>query len=347
MAAPAIPTNFIVTQGNGQAYLQWNNMAGATNYSVQYSLDNVVFAQLASPAGNSWLDITVNVGTVYYYRVASVNGLQFSGYTNSQSVVPTMGGEMSLGELEVRCRQRADRLNSNFITSSELQSYINQSQYELYDLLIDAYDDYFKAPSAIFYTNGGNQRLYPMPNGLITFLAEDGTTPFVAPPVYKLLGLDMGLNISNNGWVTVNKYNFADRNRFFYPNTASTIYGVFNCQYRWMGANLEFIPVPSARQPFRIQYIPRLPVLLQPNDLTTTSISGWLEYVITDVAIKILQKEESDVSVLMAQKQALKQRIESSAVNKDAGRPDTISDVRGNQWYGGSQGQGGGNHGGF
>jgi hypothetical protein len=74
-------------------------------------------------------------------------------------------------------------------------------------------------------------------------------------------------------------------------------------------------------------------VLLQPTDLTSTSISGWLEYVITDVAIKILQKEESDVSVLMAQKMALKQRIQEAASNRDAGRPDSISDVRGNGWW--------------
>ena len=110
-----------------------------------------------------------------------------------------------------------------------------------------------------------------------------------------------------------------------------------------MGKNLELIPTPSARQPFRIQFIPRLAVLLQPTDLTTTSISGWIEYVITDAAIKILQKEESDVTVLGAQKMMLKTRIESSSNNKDAGRPDTISDTRGNRFF---QHGGGGQFGG-
>jgi hypothetical protein len=85
--------------------------------------------------------------------------------------------------------------------------------------------------------------------------------------------------------------------------------------------------------------------MLQDNDITVTSISGWLEYVITDVAIKILQKEESDVTVLGAQKLMLKQRIEESAFNRDAGRPDTISDVRHNNWWsrnGGFNGTSGG-----
>lgn len=343
MATPAIPTNFYVVQGDAKVALNWDTSAGATSYDIERSADNVTYASIGTAVLNSYLDTTASIGTNYYYKVAGINGSGTGSYTSPQSVVPTMGGEMSLGELQTRCRQRADRLNSQFVTNSEVISYINQSQYELYDLLIDVYEDYFKAPNAIFYSVG-NQQIYPMPNGVLTFKTDAGVD-FVPAPIYKLLGLDLGLNQNNNGWVTVDKYNFIDRNRFFYPNTASTIYGVFNSQYRWLGNNLEIIPSPSANQPLRILYIPRLPQLLQNQDITTTSISGWLEYVITDVAIKILQKEESDVSVLMAQKQELKTRIESSANNRDAGRPDTISDVRGNGWWnrnGGFNGPSGG-----
>lgn len=346
MAAPGIPQNFYVTQGNGQVFLQWDLCAGATSYDVQRSTDGVTYASIATPAVNQYLDANPTIGTFYYYKVASVNGSDTSGYSEALTIVPTMGGEMSLSEIDIRSRQRADRLNSKFVGTAENISNINQSLYELYDLLIDVYEDYYKAPDALFYSSGGNQQAYPMPNGILTFKDNSGND-FVAAPIYKLLGLDMGLNVSNNGWVTVSKYNYIDRNRFFYPNTASTIYGVFNCQYRWLGDKIEFIPVPSGNQPFRILYIPRLPALLQPSDLTTSSVSGWIEYVITDVAIKILQKEESDVSQLVMQKEALRQRIMSGAANRDAGMPDTISSVRGNGWWGGSNGPSGWNHGGF
>jgi hypothetical protein len=57
-------------------------------------------------------------------------------------------------------------------------------------------------------------------------------------------------------------------------------------------------------------------------------VSGWLEYVITDAAIKAMQKEESDVSVLMAQKAALVARIIAAAENRDAGNPATVADVQ-------------------
>ena len=61
----------------------------------------------------------------------------------------------------------------------------------------------------------------------------------------------------------------------------------------------------------------------------------WSEYVIVDAAIKASQKEESDVSILMQQKMALIKRIEDSAMNRDVGQPDRISDTRNSTGYGG------------
>ena len=61
-----------------------------------------------------------------------------------------------------------------------------------------------------------------------------------------------------------------------------------------------------------------------------------------DAAIKALQKEESDASVLMSQKEALRQRIMSTAMNRDAGLSDQISDTRSNYGYGNSGGAFGG-----
>ena len=40
-----------------------------------------------------------------------------------------------------------------------------------------------------------------------------------------------------------------------------------------------------------------------------------------------MQKEESDVGVLFAQKQALEKRIREKAANRDAGTADTVSDI--------------------
>jgi hypothetical protein len=73
--------------------------------------------------------------------------------------------------------------------------------------------------------------------------------------------------------------------------------------------------------------------VLSNGSMVADGISGWLEYVVCDSAIKMAQKEESDTSVLQLQKQALIKRIESAAENRDAGSPATIADV---QWTNGT-----------
>lgn len=340
MAIPSIPSNFFVQQGNSQVFLSWDLVAGATSYSVQKSTDGINFTVLANPTLNQYLDISVADGTQYFYQVASTNADGTSPYTAAQGIVPTPTGETSLGQLRLNAQQRADRVNSQFVTLPEWNSYINQAMFELYDLLITEYEDYFKAPAASFTTNG-NQYIFPVPDGRTAFLDNNNNT-FVPPPFYKLLGIDLALNTANNAYVTVNKFNFIDRNRFVYPNTASTIYGVFNLQYRLMGNNLEFIPTPSAGQKIRIQYIPRIQQLLEDTDVTTISISGWSEYIILKAAILALTKEESSTQALEAQLQYQIERIQDSAMNRDVGQPDTISDTRQGGW---SSGWGGGRNG--
>jgi hypothetical protein len=100
------------------------------------------------------------------------------------------------------------------------------------------------------------------------------------------------------------------------------------------GSQIEFIPTPSAGQPIRLWYVPRLPQLLQDTDLTTLGVSGWLNYVVARAAKYALDKEESDTTKLDAEILFLKTRIEESASNRDAGKPDTITNVRLNGAWG-------------
>lgn len=339
MSTPATPTNVFSSQGNQSVYLSWDLMPGATSYTVQRSTDQTTYATVSSPTDPQYLDTSVTLGTTYYYRVSATGTDGTSPYCSSLSAVPAMSGEMSLGEIRLRAQQRSDLVGSTFLTKTEWNYNINNSLFELYDLLIDVYEDYFLSPPYSFVTNGSQNR-YPLPNGVLTFTNTDTNVVEIAPPFYKLWGVDLAANTSPDGWVTMNKFNPLDRNKYFYPNSQSTIYGVFNAQYRLLDRYIEFIPIPSGNQYIRLRYFPRMTMLLADNDLTTSGISGWLEYVIVDAAIKALNKEESDTSTLRADKAALKLRIEAGAKNRDAGRPDTIQDTR-------SGGTGGFNTGGY
>lgn len=330
MAAPSTPTNFIVQQANGQVLLTWNIVAGATSYPVYRSVDNVSFTLLDTATVNSHLDDTVTLNTQYWYKITASNGTA-SPLTSAQAAIPTRTGDESLASLRLQAQQRADRVNSNFVTVPEWNKYINQSMLELYDLLVTCYEDYYMAEPYIFQTTGVDN--YTLPNGTLV-----GTDSVVTKPFYKLMGIDCGLSPDAvNARITVHKFGFIERNRYVYPNITSTFLGVFNMRYRIMGNKLRFIPTPATGQYILMWYIPRLELLLRDTDVAD-GVSGWTEYIICDAAIKALQKEESDVTVLMAEKQALIKRIEESAMNRDAGQPDTISDTR--SW--GSRGDTGG-----
>ena len=321
---------------------------------------------------------------------------------------------MTLPELRLATRQRAEMVNSQFVTDQEFNSYINASYYELYDLLVQKYgNDYYMKEYSFMLQ--GNVTRYDLP--------ED---------FFKLLGVDLSISDGPDGYVSLRPFTLAERNRYSTANVQTWI-GVTNLRYRLSANKLWFTPSPNMGQKIRIWYVPRLTALadpvtvsvgdLQDNDALTISrngsvyifaanvefavdpnpvatavalanainaasipgdvyaeamnnvitltqdsnaphglfvsgtslgattrlqlsasqltdggqtadgVSGWLEYVITDAAIKALQKEESDTTTLQFQKQALIKRVESAAENRDAGSPATIADV---QWTNGT-----------
>lgn len=332
----AIPTSVILQTGNGQNYLTWGIVAGATSYSVQRSVDGVTYTTVGSPVVNNFLDNTVVVGINYYYQLASVSGAGTSPYTPSSptSITPCLPGQMNLGYIRYLSQLRADKLNSKFLTTDEWNSNINQSAFELYDILVTKFgDDYFLAPSIIFTTTGAGN--YPLPDGSLQFLNTATNTVTTAPAIYKLVGVDCGVAVGNNAWVTLPRYNWVDRNKFVYPQLQANALGVFNLSYRQMGNQLFFIPHPSAGQYIQVWYVPQLSQMLQDIDMLSFSISGWVEYVIVDAAIKALIKEESfdQANILQGVKTVLLERIETTAANRDVGQPNTVSDTRTNTGF--------------
>lgn len=130
----------------------------------------------------------------------------------------------------------------------------------------------------------------------------DGTNGRFSLPAdfYKLLGVDIQIA---GRFVSIDPFAFSDRNR-----------GGF-------GTN-----VPSGGQTVQVFYVPE-PTSLASDADSLDGISGWEEYVIVDAAIKAKDKEESDVSVLGAQKQALERRISEMAETRDVGKPYTVVDT--------------------
>ena len=347
MTAPAAPTNVVLQTGNGQNLVSWPIVSGATSYIVQRSIDGVNFTTVGTPLVAQYLDTTVLIGVSYYYQVAATNGTP-SAYVASYpaSIVPCLPGQINLGMLRYQTQLAADKLNSEFLTLDEWNININKSMFGLFDTLVTKYgEDFFLASPYTFSTTGSKN--YPLPDGSSAF-AVNNVTP---PAVYKILGLDCGVAVGNNAWVTLPRYNWIDRNRFVYPQLQANALGVFNLSYRQMGNQIYFIPNPSAGQYIQLWYVPIMTMLLQDTDMLGFSISGWDQYVVLDAAIKALTKEESfdQANALKQERAEILMRIETTAANRDAGQPNTISDIRTNTGFydaGGFTGTGSG-HGGW
>lgn len=341
MGIPNIPTNFSAVPGAAassglipQVYLRWDAQVGATSastgvslpstgaYDVLRSLDNLNFSVLTSINQNFYYDQSASTGVDYFYSVRANGNSGQSGQCLSLQVAVAPFGKTTLGAVRLAAQQRADMIENDFVTKSEWNDYINHSYTELYDILVQVYgDEYFMASPFLFQTDGRIPALYPLP-----------------PDFYKLMGIDLGLGTvttnNPNGWLTLKKFSFISRNRYLFGNVPANYLGMSGLRYRLEGNYVEFIPQPAANQTVRLRYIPRPTYLLADSDILD-GISGWDEYVIVDSAIKAMQKEESDVSILMAQKMALLKRIEAAASNRDAGEPECVSDIRrmnGNFW---------------
>jgi len=212
--------------------------------------------------------------------------------------------------------QESDCENDPHVSSAEVLSYINGSYLEFYDLLVTSFgDEYFSTKASI--TMDGTNQEYSLP---------DGTLYSAAPAFYKGALVEGSVNPNNgSAWITLKKFNLSEKNRYNLANQALDT-GYFWPKYRLMGSKLLLQPLPAAGLTVRLWYAPKLVELAGEND-TLEDWGGWLEYVVVDAALKILQKQERDVGVLAGRKSALKARIEAAASHRDLGEPNTVSET--------------------
>lgn len=209
-----------------------------------------------------------------------------------------MAKAVTLLVVRTAVRQMADMVGSTFCSDTEIDGYINRAYGELYDLLVEKFGEEFNLSTSTSATVA-DQNDYALP---ATF--------------YKLRGIDLS---EGTDYVSLRRFALAERNTR--KNGSNR-----DIRYALAGANVRLIPAPPAGRTIRFWFVPAYTTLTVDAD-TFDGINGWEEYVIVDAAIRCLQKEESDVSVLFAQKQALKQRIEAAASSRDSGSPRRVLDV--------------------
>ncbi len=222
-----------------------------------------------------------------------------------------MANQIPVTTLLTLTRQRANMEASQFIGDQEFVELLDRAYKELYDMLVETYDDYFLTSTTFTLTPPSDT--YPLPADF-----------------YKLLGVD--LQVDPNQQFTLFPFMFNERN-----NWRNTPYAAINAaqylRYRLEGANIKFIPQPSTGQVITLWYVPvplKLTTAASPaagQTNTIDAINGYDEYCILDAAINALIKEESDPTALQQLKAETTARIKSSAANRDIGMPERMTDI--------------------
>lgn len=160
--------------------------------------------------------------------------------------------KVALGAMRLSAQEASDFENNPGVSTEAWNQFISQSYKRLYDMLIAAYNnDYYVANAYQFSTTSAQS--YPLPDGSTNFRDITGN---VAQKFYKLLGVDLQYSSSPSGFVTLKRFEFIERNKYAYPNTAVNWNGYSNLRYRVQGDALSIVPIPMVGQTVQVWYAP-------------------------------------------------------------------------------------------
>jgi fibronectin type 3 domain-containing protein len=88
-APPAAPASLSAVAGDGQVFLNWNAVVGATAYNIMRSTTNGgPYAFIGSSTGTNYTDSILSDGVTYYYVIIAINAVGQSADSTQVSAVP-------------------------------------------------------------------------------------------------------------------------------------------------------------------------------------------------------------------------------------------------------------------
>jgi len=253
-----------------------------------------------------------------------------------------MSQQMSLLQLRNRVKAACDMSGSttsdNFIPDDEWTQMINASLGEFNELLVRL-DVKTYLTSSIFTVSAG-QATQPLPSQVSDHSGNGASSCPVDFLAAK--GLDRSLDNSGKPGTWANCCRLSDwnarnaGNNSFYLAMPLTL-----ARYEIVGSNIQFFPPQLAPAMYQLWWYPDAPTLVQDSDWIDNQ-RYWSQYIVADVAIKALTKEESDPSMWVMMKQQLLNRIESMGSDRDFATPSQAGRMDDQSWGGWGPGWGSG-----
>jgi hypothetical protein len=215
---------------------------------------------------------------------------------------------ITLAQIKLRARQKADMVNSNFIEDPELLNYVNEAYFTWYDLVVAAFEDYYLGDPTEFTIAAGAPGEFPLP---VDF--------------YKLAGMDKSISAgTQDRFYALTKTTWRGRNQ---TENSFSYYGLRpTTTYRIFKDKIVLTPQDSANGSYKLWYIPVATPLVDDGDIVDT-YNGFENLLILDVAIKMLNKEESDPSILLMERARIEAKMQEMLVDRDINNGERIEEV--------------------
>lgn len=207
-----------------------------------------------------------------------------------------MSHAVAVNDVVTRIREMSDMENTQFVTDAEILRRVNQSYRRLYNEIVNNFEDYFTEQADITTVSG-----------TASYDLEDD--------FYKLVGVDVS---DDNRPYSLKRLEYSQRNTRLWPTTRPYAYILRKEQ-------LTIYPTPSTAETLTVSYIP------VPVDLVTggsfNAHNGWDQYIVEQVSIQLLAKEESSTTELREQFAQTRADLFAYFSNRDAGEAMMVRDV--------------------
>ena len=206
---------------------------------------------------------------------------------------------VTVASVLAQARQRADvEAETDRFPDSELVTYISASWAELYNEIVLLNNDTYLSSFSISIVSG--QDTYALPSDFL---------------------MDRGVDFSTAGY-TYNLSRWAFEEREVYQFVGNYTYGMPTA-YRILGQNIIFKPAPNANSTTaRLWYYPA-PAVLTASD-SVNGFAGFEEFLVADVALKILEKDARQSPTLPDMKTNALRVVKHVMSNPSRSHPDRV-----------------------
>ena len=222
---------------------------------------------------------------------------------------------ITYADLVDRALDQADLKNSEHAEDTDAYRWVQTYLEEVWNILIQTYEDYFIDIHTFNLTNGEEKYVYP--NDLISLKAvyyRPESDPNFRQKLKTFSMKDL-------------EYLSGSRSGYAYALGWYNTINAITLKYRLIGPYIYFAPKPLGGEEIELWYVRRFPKFVSESTIIDIPVNvEWEDYVICKTAERLLIQEESDASEVRRLANEAKSRLITFAENRDSGKYQKITD---------------------